>query len=169
VFGCVADERSHTLTEDFVTRSLLLGLLLALASCGGEADIPPESATPASPGQAPIIRADTAASIADSLIAFATGDFDEHGPLPDTVRTVRLGSIAVADGASQYMLCGEFLAASPDGAGEWSPFATIKTARYEQLVGGQAASVCSQPSLTWDIELGELTAALQSRLNAIRR
>jgi hypothetical protein len=29
------------------------------------------------------------------------------------------------------------------------PFATLKTGDYEQWLGGQAAGLCAQPTITW--------------------
>ena len=75
-------------------------------------------------------------------------------------------SLVAPDGARQYRLCGEFLPAEGGGEAQWTSFATIKTSGYEQYVGGQSASFCAGPTMTWDE--GDLSAALQSRLDALR-
>ena len=70
-------------------------------------------------------------------------------------------------GEEQYMLCGQFLPAQEGGNAEWTPFATIKTSDYEQWIGAQAAGFCQHSPVIWD-EVGDLSSALQSRLDSLR-
>ncbi|HTR04586.1 MAG TPA: hypothetical protein VMN82_15480 [Thermoanaerobaculia bacterium] len=99
------------------------------------------------------------------LLTSAAADFHAHPPQPAGVRHVRSGYLTAANGAKQYRLCGEFQAGAA-GKAEWAPFATIRTSGYEQYVGGQAAGFCETAGMTWDD--GDLSAALQSRLEALR-
>lgn len=79
-----------------------------------------------------------------------------------------MGQLMRSDGATQYLLCGEFLPAQQEqGKAEWMPFATIKTDPYEQLLGGQAAGHCQQSSIVWD-DGEDLSSMLQSRLESLR-
>jgi hypothetical protein len=95
------------------------------------------------------------------LLTSGATDFHTHAPpRPVRFRDVRSGFVTARDGTRQYRLCGEFLPAEGGGHAEWTPFATIKTSGYEQWLGAQAASI------TWD--KGDLSAVLQSRLDALR-
>jgi hypothetical protein len=80
---------------------------------------------------------------------------------------VRIGHVMTPSGEKQYILCGEFLPAHEGGKAEWMPFATIKTAPYEQWLGAQAAGFCKGSSVIWDKE-PDLSPSLQSRLDALR-
>ena len=101
------------------------------------------------------------------LLTSAAADFHAHArPRARSFRRVRSGYLVSPDGARQYRLCGEFLPAEGGGEAQWTSFATIKTSGYEQYVGGQSASFCAGPTMTWDE--GDLSAALQSRLDALR-
>ena len=70
------------------------------------------------------------------------------------------------EGTKQYRLCGEFLPAQESGKSDWTPFVTIKTSGYEQMIGAQAVSLCAHPSMTWD--KGDLSSSLQSRLDSLQ-
>ena len=65
------------------------------------------------------------------------------------------------------MLCGQFLPVQGEAKAEWTPFATIKTSGYEQWTGTQAAGFCQGSSIVWD-KVGDLSSALQSRLDSLR-
>jgi hypothetical protein len=80
---------------------------------------------------------------------------------------VRVGHAKTPSGEEQYRLCGQFLPAQDEGKAEWTPFVTIKTSGYEQYIGAQAAGFCQDSSVTWD-EAGDLSSALQSRLDSLR-
>jgi hypothetical protein len=102
------------------------------------------------------------------LLAAVAKDFHaQRAPRPVGFRDVRLGHVIAADGAQQYLLCGEFLAEREKDKGEWTPFATIKTSGYEQWQGAQAVGFCRRPTIVWHDE-GNLSAALQSRFDALR-
>jgi len=61
------------------------------------------------------------------LLTSSADDFHTHHPPdPTGFRQVRLGHVVSGDGATQYMLCGEFLAAAEKGNAEWMYFATIR-------------------------------------------
>ena len=100
-------------------------------------------------------------SVVQFLVTSSASDFRAHPPKPTTLRQVRVGHTMGAAGA-QYMLCGQYL---PVAGGEWTPFATLKTSGYEQLLGAQAKGVCQGGSVTWD-QVPDQTAALQSQLDA---
>lgn len=63
------------------------------------------------------------------------------------------------------MLCGQFLPAEGGDKAVWTPFATIKTSGYEQWIG--ASSFCQGSAVVWD-KVGDLSSALQSRLDSLR-
>src|SRR4051812_3486519 len=74
------------------------------------------------------------------LLASAANDFHAHRPpYPKRFRDVRVGHIVAPDGTKHYMLCGQFLPEQGKGETEWTPFVTIKTSGYEQMLGVQAA------------------------------
>lgn len=64
-------------------------------------------------------------------------------------------------------MCGEFLAAEEGAKAEWTPFATIQTAPYEQWIGPQAAGLCQSSAVAWS-KVGDLSSALQSRVDSLR-
>ena len=107
-------------------------------------------------------------SVVRFLLTAAAADFHTHRP-PDPVRfrDVRIGHVMTPSGEEQYMLCGQFLPAQEGGKAEWTPFATIKTSGYEQWIGAQAAALCQRSSVIWD-KAGDLSSALQSRLDSLR-
>jgi hypothetical protein len=114
---------------------------------------------------APVIRSEaqqSTESVAQFLLAAAAADFHAHRP-PDPVRfrDVRIAHVMTASQEKQYMLCGQFLARDQ---AEWTPFVTIKTAGYEQYIGGQAAGFCQGSSVIRD-KGGDLSSSLQSRRN----
>ena len=131
---------------------------LVLAACDTSRETPGE-ASAVSPALEPVV---------EFLLTSAATDFHTHRP-PDPVRfrDVRLGHITNASGEEQYMLCGQFLPAEGGANAEWTPFATIKTSGYEQWIGGQGAGYCEQSPVVWD-EVGDLSAALQIRLDSLR-
>lgn len=101
---------------------------------------------------------------AQFLIEATASDFRAHDPHPARVRNVRIGSLAGPNGASQDILCGEFLPAQRSNP-EWVAFATIKTSGYEQWRGAQAASLCQHSSFA---SSDDLASALQSRLDSLQ-
>jgi hypothetical protein len=106
--------------------------------------------------------------VVEFLLTAAATDFHTHRP-PDPVRfrDVRLGHLLTDRGEERYMLCGQFLPAQGGGSAGWMPFATIKTSDYEQWIGAQTAGFCQHSSVVWD-EVGDLSPALQSRLDSLR-
>ena len=101
------------------------------------------------------------------LLASAATDFSHMRALPRSVRfrDVRIGYMMTPDSGKQYRMCGSFSPAL-DGKDALTPFVTIKTSGYEQYLGAQAISECTRAGITWD--KGDLSAALQSRLESIR-
>lgn len=146
---------------------LLVTLLLAACSTAPRTHRASPESSP-SQGLAPDVQPTSLDSVAQFLITAAATDFHTHRP-PDPVRfrDVRLGHVMTADGAAQYILCGQFLPAQEAGAAEWMPFATIKTSPYEQWLGVQATGLCQNASVVWD-EVGDLSSSLQRRLDALR-
>ena len=127
---------------------------LLLAGC----DRPPAARGDANPAPA------APDSVVEYLLASAASDFHTHGPRPSRFREVRLGYVVNAEGARQYMLCGEFLPSPESGKpAEWVPFATIKTSGYEQWIGGHM--LCQAEAATW--EDGDRSAALQRRVEGV--
>src|SRR5262245_456625 len=101
------------------------------------------------------------------LLTSAATDFHTHRPLyPVRFRDVRSGYDMTPDGTRRYRLCGEFLPAQEGGEARWTPFATIKTSGYEQMLGGQAVGFCNRSTTTWD--KGDLSTLLQDRLDSLR-
>ncbi|MFL5560737.1 MAG: hypothetical protein ACJ79K_04595 [Gemmatimonadaceae bacterium] len=118
--------------------------------------------------RAPAAQSAPTDSVVEYLLASAAADFHDHGPSgPVRVRDVRLEHFTDANGGAHYMLCGQFLATQQGSAGDWTPFATVKTSRFEQWLGSQAAGFCEGPSVARDTA-GDLSSSLQSRLDAIR-
>lgn len=105
-------------------------------------------------------------SIVQFLLTAAATDFHAHRP-PGRFRDVRVGHGMTPSGQERYMLCGQFLPVQAEGKAEWTPFATIKTSGYEQWTGTQAAGFCQGSSIVWD-KVGDLSSALQSRLDSLR-
>ena len=66
-----------------------------------------------------------------------------------------------------YMLRGQFLPTEGKGEPEWTPFVTIKTSDYEQMLGALALSYCERPSITWE-DREDLSSSLQSQLDSLR-
>jgi proline iminopeptidase len=108
-------------------------------------------------------------SVVEYLVNAAATDFHTHGPKgPLRVRDVRMGHVAKPGGEKQYLLCGQFQSEQSGGQAEWTRFATIKTSGYEQWIGGPASGFCGErPSFAWD-EAGDLSSALQGRLDSLR-
>ena len=103
---------------------------------------------------------------AEYLLTSSASDFHAHRP-PTVIdfRQVHLASVKGPDGASQSMLCGEFLASEGSGKPSWQPFVTVKTSKYEQWLGPQAATLCSKAS---DAGSGEdLSNELKARLHKL--
>ena len=109
----------------------------------------------------------SAASPLQYLLSVAASDF--HARVQkDSVhfRNVRLGHVITPEGAKQYILCGEFEQTKGGEAG-WTPFATIKTSRYEQWIGGQAAGLCQRSSVIWDGNK-DISSLLKKRLESLQ-
>jgi proline iminopeptidase len=108
-------------------------------------------------------------SVVDFLLNAAATDFHTHGPAgPLRFRDVRVGHITKPGEPEQHLLCGRYRTAQAGAKAEWTPFATIKTSAYEQWTGSQAARFChQQAAIAWD-KAGDLSASLQSRLEALR-
>jgi len=120
---------------------------------------------PAARAQAQPQRAGMNAPVEFLLTAAAT-DFHSHLPYAVRFRKVRIGSVMSPDRATHYRLCGQFLPAQERAKAEWTPFVTIKTSGYEQLLGAQAVIFCKGSSITWHKE--DLSSSLQSRLDSLR-
>ena len=129
-----------------------------LAGCGSE---PP--GLPQGVASAPAQRASNEPP-EELLLSASAKDFHAHQPpFPANFREVRFGHIVQPDGKKMYLLSGQFL---PTGEkGEWTPFATIKTSDYEQLLGAQARSYCEQPSIVWQ-DRGDVSASLKDQLDS---
>ncbi len=142
---------------------------LILAACSS-APVTRDESQAVSPTQVPAAELQKASidSIVQFLLTAAATDFHAHRP-PDPVRfrDVRVGHVVTPNGEDRYMLCGQLLPAQEGAKAEWTPFATIKTSGYEQWIGAQAAGYCHGSSVRWD-KVGDLSASLQSRLDALR-
>lgn len=148
-----------------ITQSVIALGIIACSTAPGMGS----TSRPASPVQAPAAASQPAPtdSIAEYLLTSAATDFHDHSsPPPARFREVRVGHFMNARGEVHYVLCGEFLPRQA-AADVWTPFATIRTSHYEQWLGPQATAYCSGPSLAWDTA-GDLSASLQSRLDALR-
>jgi len=110
-------------------------------------------------------RATPADAPVEFLVTTAASDFHKHqSPRPSRFREVRVAYVVAPDGTTTYMLYGEFLPASDDGAAAWTPFLTIKTDPYEQWIGAQAKGYCEQPSIMW-LD-GDYSSLMQSRFDS---
>jgi outer membrane PBP1 activator LpoA protein len=113
----------------------------------------------------------SASAAEEFLLTKAAHDFHAHPqPSPNRFRNVRLGHRVNSNGASQYLLCGQFLTAEAEAP--WATFATIKTSSsgphgYEQWLGAQAQPICQSSTVTWSQDQ-DLAAQLQSRLESLR-
>ncbi len=141
---------------------------LVLAACSTAPATRSESQA-VSPTQvlAPELQRSSLDPVVQFLLTSAATDFHTHPPSAIRFRDVRIGHVMTASREEQYMLCGQFLPAREGGKAEWTPFATIKTSRYEQWLGAQAAGLCQGSSVIWDKE-GDLSSSLQSRLDSLR-
>jgi len=142
---------------------------LGLAACS-TAPVTRSESQAVSPTQvlAPELQKPSIDSVVQFLLTAAATDFRTHRPPdPARFRDVRIGHVMTSSGEEQYRLCGQFLPARERGKAEWTPFATIKTDGYEQWIGAQAAVFCQGSSVIWD-KAGDLSSALQSRLDSLR-
>ena len=139
--------------------SSVLPAALILAAC---------STAPGTRSESPDLQEASMDSAMQFLLIAAADDFHAHRPQdPGRFRDVRIGHLMTTSGEKQYMLCGQFLPAPEGGKAEWTPFATIKTSDYEHWIGPQAAGFCQGSSVIWG-KVGDLSASLQSRLEALR-
>jgi len=142
---------------------------LALAGCSTAAGTRSNAAaaeTTLSP--ATTLQEPTMASAMQFLLASAAADFHAHPPVAAIrFHGVRIGHLMTAEGARQYLLCGEFSSARDSSHRGPTPFATIKTSGYEQSLGAQAKAMCQRDSLTWDSD-DDLSPLLQHQFDATR-
>jgi hypothetical protein len=101
------------------------------------------------------------------LIDSAAGDFRaHHTPEPAKFRHVRVGH-TTSNGATRYIMCGEFLPVVKEGKAEWMAFATVKTDPYEQYIGSQSGSFCQKPAFVQDSK-ADLAPQLQSKYDSLK-
>ena len=105
-------------------------------------------------------------AIQDSLVAWSSHDFSEHGPSVESVRNVHVRFATLSSGERSYVLCGQFHAVSDNADAVWTHFATIMTDPYEQWVGAMAESHCERAQFIDHPK--DLSAALQSSLHAAK-
>ena len=140
-----------------------------LAGCGSDRAprSQPQAANPAPANASPTQQASIDPTL-QLLLAASAKDFHAHQPpYPARFREVRVGHTVAPDGTKLYLLRGQFLPKKGQVEPEWTPFVTIKTSDYEQLIGAQAESFCRQPSIVWD-DRADLSSSLQSRLDSLR-
>lgn len=102
------------------------------------------------------------------LLASAAADFHKNAnPVPERFRGVQLGHFKTEGGEEQYVLCGEFLQQSEGAKAKWTPFATVKTASYEQWIGAQSKSFCRHSGMKWEGD-PDLSPSLKLRLEALQ-
>ena len=136
---------------------LALSTTIVLLACDGTAKPGGDSGTQA---------ASTDPAVVDSLITWAATDFRaQRAPKPVRFRAVQSGYVVITGDERQYRLCGEFSPAS-EGDADWIPFATIRTSRYEQWLGGQALGFCNDAALVRHAE--DLSARMLSRFDSAR-
>ena len=113
-------------------------------------------------------QAEPLSSAVEFLLSSAATDFSRTRAESAVVRVreVRSGYSVTPDQGKQYLLCGSFSRVREGKAFGWIPFVTIRTSGYEQYTGAQAVSECARSSIVWDT--GDLSASLQSRLDAVR-
>lgn len=148
---------------------LLAALFAAalLAGCGESAERADARLDAGPPPPPTAVQDSSAAREVEFLLASSAADFQAHRPpTPVDFREVRLGHLTTSSSEAQYLLCGEFLPAEGGDAAAWMRFATIRTAPYEQLLGGQADGVCGGGEVRWVGE-ADHAAALQERYDAL--
>jgi hypothetical protein len=150
---------------------LLAALFAAclIAGCGSDRAprSQPQVASPAPANATPSQQGSTDPTV-QLLLAASAKDFHTHQPpYPARFREVRVGHTVAPDGTKGHLLRGQFLPKKGQVEPEWTPFVTIKTSDYEQLIGGQAEGYCKQPSITWD-DREDLSSSLQSQLDSHR-
>jgi len=116
----------------------------------------------------PVPQKTAADSLVEFLLTSAAADFHAHRPT-DSVRfrNVHVGYLSAPDGTKKYLLCGQFLPAQGGGRAEWTPFATIKTSGYEQMLGSQAAEFCRSASMMPEGAV-DLSDSLKSRFDSLQ-
>lgn len=151
-------------------RNLMASLAIFVLAASSTAQVTRTDSPAVNPPRAVAPKQQNASldSVVQFLLTSAAADFHAHRP-PDPVRfrNVRVGHMAAPGEAKRYILYGEFLPAKVGGKAEWTPFATIKTSGYEQYIGAPAAAWSKDASFVWDT-VGDLSSALQSRLDALR-
>ena len=136
---------------------LALATTIALAACDRTAKPEADAGTRV---------AATEPAVVESLMTWAATDFRaQQAPKPVRFQRVQSGSVPVAGAERQYRLCGEY-SPSSQGDADWIPFATIKTSRYEQWLGGSALGYCNDTALVRDAE--NLSARMLSRFDSVR-
>ncbi len=146
----------------------LFGVIL-LATCSTAWMTQIEAQT-VSPAQVPVTKTQKASldSVVQFLLTSAATDFHDHGPAgPLRFRKVRIGHAVTNSADKHYRLCGQFLRTQKGVKSQWTPFATIKTSGYEQMIGAQAEAYCQDSSFIWD-KVGDLSSALQRRYDSLR-
>ncbi|QSX35034.1 hypothetical protein JYB87_07390 [Shewanella avicenniae] len=78
------------------------------------------------------------------LLKSAAADFVKQRAKPTGFRNIRLGYLRDNEGEPVYLLCGEFSSVETPGNPDWTQFATLKTERYEQWIGGSAEALCAK-------------------------
>ena len=113
-------------------------------------------------------QAEPLSSAVEFLLSSAATDFSRTRAESAVVRVreVRSGYSVTPDQGKQYRLCGSISRVREGKASGWIPFVTIRTSGFEQYTGAQAVSECARSSIVWDT--GDLSASLQSRLDAVR-
>ena len=96
------------------------------------------------------------------LISSAGDDFLANTPGRIEVRNVRFGLRDTTGGRESYVLCGDFRRRSDGESGQWVPFATVETSKYEQWLG--ETRFCQTLSGAWNTA-DSLTTRLQKALD----
>ena len=132
-----------------------------LVACRGESrapqgvsSTPPTASDPAAPHE-------HEASLG-YLISSAGDDFLANTPGRIEVRNVRFGLRDTTGGRESYVLCGDFRRRSDGESGQWVPFATVETSKYEQWLG--ETRFCQTLSGAWNTA-DSLTTRLQKALD----
>ena len=133
---------------------IILSVLLSVTGAGCSS----------APVAAPQAQPSSDAASREYLLESAAADFHQHGPAPSRFRNVRYGVVEGAGDSSMPLICGEFQTA--DKGEEWIAFATLRTSKYEQWIGGQGKGFCDRPAFGWDKD--DLSAELQKRVDALK-
>jgi hypothetical protein len=147
---------------------LIAALLVSLTACGSsqnenEQDSVPPADTTVTVQPVPV----SSDSVRDYLSQSCVADLYAQNPTSQfEFRNASLG-YKTANGQPYFVLCGEFRSKAQDQWTEWIPFATIKTAAYEQWQGAPAISYCADTALMRNMM--DISPMIQTKMDSLQK